>query len=107
MTIDEIKAIYKEQGCINWYSGLRGVTIGKHCAGMALYRVIKSEHLYYLIMPNPFAFTDHEMITLAHECLHLVQYRLDGILDRDREFECEAYLHSHLMSQILEQLRKS
>lgn len=105
MTIEEIKAEYKKQGCDNWTLAIKGITLDKHCAGIACQRVSKGIHYYFLILPKPFHFTDDEMVTLAHECLHLVQFRLNGILDRDREFECEAYLHSHLMTQILKALR--
>jgi len=61
---------------------------------------------FYLILKRPFEFCDWDMIMLAHECLHLCQFILPEILDRNREYESEAYLHSHLMTQALKLLRK-
>ena len=60
---------------------------------------------YYLILSKPFDFSDQAYITLAHECLHVVQYALVPILNRDNEAEAEAYLHSHLMAQCLKAFR--
>lgn len=104
-SIKEMQAFYLKEGCKDWAGGLRGVTLLPNCRGMAMYRVVKGVHLWYLIMREPFGFTDDEYCTLAHECLHLVQFRLKDTLDRDREFECEAYLHTHLMKQCLKALR--
>jgi hypothetical protein len=65
----------------------------------------KQTKYYFLYMKQPFGFTDHEMCELAHECLHLCQTVLPDYLDRDKEMECEAYLHTHLMSQCLKVFR--
>ncbi len=49
----------------------------------------------------------HEMYTLiAHEVLHIVQFTaLDFHFDMIEEKEATAYLHSHLMKQILKKLK--
>lgn len=60
---------------------------------------------YFLYIKNPFGFTDQEMCELAHECVHLCQHVLPDYLDRNKEMECEAYLHTHLMSQCLKTFR--
>lgn len=54
---------------------------------------------------NPFSFTDKEMVILAHEIVHLCQMYLADYLRRDREFEAEAYYHSHIMQQCLNLIR--
>jgi hypothetical protein len=41
------------------------------------------------------------MITLAHELLHLCQEFLPMFLDRDVEHEAEAYFHTNLMTKII------
>ena len=66
----------------------------------------KQERIYYnLYIRDPFKFTDHEMAVLAHECVHLCQFHLEDILDIRKEYECFAYLHTHLMEQCLKKLR--
>jgi len=42
---------------------------------------------------------------LENTTTHMCQYILPAILDRDKEHEAEAYLHTHIMSQLLEVLR--
>ena len=55
--------------------------------------------LLMLISPD-FDFSNTEdMITLAHECLHLCQRLLPIYLNRDEEMEGEAYFHSYLMRE--------
>ena len=58
-----------------------------------------------IIFIKIFDFSDWSMCTLAHECLHITQFMLPEILDRNREYECEAYLHTHIMEQALNKLR--
>lgn len=62
--------------------------------------------LYYIIITEQFKFTDYEMCKLAHEIIHICQFFLPDILDRNKEIEAEAYLHTHLMQQSLKILRK-
>lgn len=104
-TEKELRAHFIKQGCKDWASCLRSIELGENCLGIACKRMYKNMEFYFLILRDPFRFTDQEYCTLAHECLHLVQFRLMDILDRDAETECEAYLHTHLMTQILKHLR--
>lgn len=62
---------------------------------------------YYIILTEPFDFSDISMCKLAHEVLHICQFYLpDVISSRDREYECEAYLHTFLMDGCLQHFRK-
>lgn len=74
--------------------------------GKALKRIVGERTLFYIIIKDKFKFTDGDYARLAHECLHICQFLLPELLDRDREFECEAYLHTHLMMQCLECIRR-
>ncbi len=62
-------------------------------------------HYYYIILQRKFKFTDEDYAMLAHEVLHICQFYLPDILNRDREVEAEAYLHTYLMKQCLKVLR--
>lgn len=63
------------------------------------------KNLFFIIMPDGVDPTDPEdMIRLAHECVHICQFYLPEVLDRNKEYEAEAYLHTHLMKQIVEHL---
>lgn len=65
------------------------------------------ERKLFIIFIKPlFRFTDDCFIKLSHEVLHICQFLLPSILNRDKEVEAEAYLHTHLMTQILTILRK-
>lgn len=70
-------------------------------------KMIASRTLYYIIISEEFKFTDFEYAKLAHECLHICQFHLPDLLDRNREWESEAYLHTHLMLQCLTAMRNN
>ena len=78
---------------------------------LALHRIIekkdKKVNYFFIITKDLFKFTDYEIIKLAHECLHICQFSITDFLDRNREYESEAYLHSHLLKQCLSILRSS
>lgn len=61
--------------------------------------------MFYIYIGEEFKFTDYEYCKLAHEVLHICQFLLPDFLDRNREFESEAYLHTHLMEQCLKAIR--
>ncbi len=65
----------------------------------------KTVTLFYIIYKPLFKYTDEDYITLAHEVLHICQFMLPDILDRNREYEAEAYLHSYLMEKCLQSLK--
>lgn len=60
---------------------------------------------YFIFTKEQFRFTDEEYCKLAHEVLHICQSHLVDILDRDKEKEAEAYLHTHIMRECLRILR--
>lgn len=60
----------------------------------------------YFIIINEFYFSDEAFVKLAHEIVHSCQHILPDLLNRDKEHEAEAYLHTHLMKQILTHIRK-
>lgn len=64
-----------------------------------------NKKLFYLIIKSDFKFTDYEYCKLAHEVVHLCQFYLPDVLDRNKEPEAEAYLHTHIMDQVLKILR--
>ena len=73
---------------------------------MVAKRTHKGRTYFYLIINTDFKFNDYCYCKLAHEIVHLCQFHLPDLLDRDREIEAEAYLHTHLMQQALLHLRK-
>lgn len=63
---------------------------------------------YYFLILRDFNFTDKDFVILAHELLHLCQFFLPSVnVERDKEIECEAYFHTHMMTQALEEIRKA
>jgi hypothetical protein len=86
---------------LRWMRDNKGLVDNQDCA---LYTTVDNKHLFYIIMPS-WNNRDWDFIKLAHECLHACQFVLPLFLERDKEHECEAYLHTHLMSQILEIIR--
>jgi hypothetical protein len=108
---DEILKELKKQKCDQWALGLRDdralIASGKN---FALHRTIthpkKGEYtFFYIIFVEPFNFCDWSMCKLAHEVLHICQFMLPLMLDRTKEYECEAYLHTYIMEQALKKLR--
>lgn len=59
---------------------------------------------FYIILAD-FDFSDEHFTYLAHEVLHICQFHLPEILDRNKEHEAEAYLHTYLMEKCLKILR--
>jgi len=78
--------------------------------GFGLRRIIfnkaNEKTLFYIIIKRFDFKNDDHYCRLAHEILHICQFLLPDILNRDREFECEAYLHTHLMRQCLKAMRQ-
>lgn len=74
---------------------------------VAMHRELNGKHYYYIIYKPHFRFTDDDYLRLAHEVLHICQFYLPDVLDRNREIEAEAYLHTHLMQQCLTHIRNA
>jgi hypothetical protein len=110
-TYDEIMKELKRQKCDQWLAGLKEEkAMIDSASNFAIKRVVSNKKhgdqtLFYIIFIKPFDFSDWAMCTLAHEVLHICQFMLPLMLDRDREYECEAYLHTHIMEQVLHKLR--
>lgn len=59
-------------------------------------------NLYMLNIPDVFDFNEpYDYCKLAHEVLHICQFYLPDVLDRNIEIEAEAYFHTFLMEKIL------
>lgn len=110
MDYKEITQMLKEKESLDYLAGLKKdkqlIKDGKY---FALSRPVKSDtgeifELYYIIIKE-FNFTDDDYCILAHEVLHITNFYLQKVLDRNKEFEAEAYFHSHLMRQCLNVLR--
>lgn len=69
-------------------------------------RVYEGRTYFYIIFIEEFNFSDYDMCKLAHEVLHICQFMLPDFLDPEREYECYAYTHTHLMEQCLKKLRE-
>lgn len=76
---------------------------------------IKSEYInegnericnYFIIIKPVFNFTDDQYCLLAHEVLHICQFILSERMNRHKEIECEAYLHTFIMKKCLNVLRE-
>lgn len=68
-------------------------------------RTYKGKRYYFMILKHSFDFSDYHYTVLAHEVLHLCQFILRRLLNRDDEIETEAYLHTYIMSKYLENCR--
>lgn len=114
--ISELKKMYKttkeEEKDQHWLIALQGdKVLIDGGTKFGLRRVIENtktgetKDLFYIIL-DEFKFEDYDYLALAHECLHICQFFLPNILDRNKEIEAEAYFHSHLMKKCLEAIRK-
>lgn len=108
---DEVMAHLKKTKAVKWHMGLsesKSLIDGGEYFGLKRTVFKKGEkdvELFYVWLKKPFLFTDWCYCKLAHEVLHICQFLLPAFLDRDREYECEAYLHTHIMEQCLNHLR--
>lgn len=98
----------------NWKLGISKdkefIESGKNFAmKRTIYKKATNENnkiLFYVIFTDNFTFNDWHYCKLAHEVLHICQFMLPDFLDRNKEIEAEAYLHTHIMTQCLNSLRK-
>lgn len=74
--------------------------------GISLERKVGDFYYYFLSLHNGFRFSsDYDYCKLAHEVLHICQFALPKFMDRDVEFEAEAYTHTHIMDTCLDIMR--
>jgi len=109
---DEIISLLKQKRATYWKEGILDdkelIDGGTYFGLRRTHENLKTgveKKLFYIIIKEEFKFTDYEYCKLAHEVLHICQFMLPAILNRDREYECEAYLHTHLMYQCLKAIR--
>ena len=113
MEYDDIVKELKKQKQKGWLQGLEMHKDlfdegAKYFACRSKVKEEDTERLFfYLVYNQDFKFEDDCYVRLAHECLHLCQFILPDFLNRDREYECEAYLHGHFMTQALDAIRKN
>lgn len=112
-TYDEIIALLKKKKADEWVLPIENdkalVDSGNNFAlarHMTNTKTGKQVSFFYIILIQRFKFTDYEMCVLAHEILHICQFFLKDVLDRNKETEAEAYFHTYLMENILKILRK-
>lgn len=111
-TYDEVIEILEEKGAHDWIKGLYGwkdrITENSNRAfSVEIYHTETgdSKYLYYIFLKD-FDRSDWAFCKLAHEVLHVCQFYLPGVLDRNREHEAEAYTHTHLMNQCLKAMQE-
>lgn len=107
----EVLKELKKAKALEWLEGFKDTKVhyDDDVAGVAIKRVVTDcpkkgdiKELYYIIMPNGCnTKNSNNLVTLAHECLHICQLFLPEILDRTQEWEAEAYFHSYIMDKIL------
>lgn len=107
---DELIATLKRKRQRSWIVALENSeALAREAQNLTLFQEIEEKggtyQYFFLLIQRPFEFTDEEYCILAHECLHLCQFHLSKVLNRDREFEAEAYTHTHLMKQAIAAMR--
>lgn len=114
-TYDEIMGLLKKKKADGWIKGIESeedikLLNNDGSWGTAIKRTIENKKkkqsttLYYIIVKD-FDFSDGDYCKLAHEVLHICQFFLPDVLNRDDEHEAEAYLHTYIMQNCLKILR--
>ena len=111
---DELAKFLKKRKADDWLAGISvpdDIELIKKSFGLAMKREVYNKKsgvektFFYLYLRDSFTFTDYEYCVLAHEIIHILQFMLPCLLDRNTEIEAEAYTHTHIMKQCLEHLR--
>ena len=103
---DEINKMLKQKKATDWQLGIEDdktlIDSGKN---FALHRTLHKKDgntdLFYIIFTDCINFTEYDYLKVAHEALHICQFMLPLMFDRQREYECEAYLHTFIMKEVL------
>ncbi|MBL8000181.1 MAG: hypothetical protein JNL32_16280, partial [Candidatus Kapabacteria bacterium] len=85
------RSVYAQTQAWGWVSCANSKAIGNDAGPIA-----------FIVLPNGFKGTKVDWCALAHECVHICQFILSNMLDRDKEVECEAYFHTYLMRMIVD-----
>jgi hypothetical protein len=106
-TYDEVVKELKKQKQFEWLDAFQSEADFFKQSNYAASKIYAKDGKIYcfIFTKEHFRFTDEDYVKLAHECLHITNYYLKDILDRDVEHEAEAYFHSHLMNMCLQTLR--
>lgn len=111
-THEEIVKHLKKIKADDWLAGINDEAVLINSGNnFALKRELENEktgkrtNYFYIILREPFDFSDEHMIILAHESLHICQFALKIIFDMEREWEAVAYTHSYIMEKTLQKLR--
>jgi DNA-binding cell septation regulator SpoVG len=106
----EICDYLKKIGANDWLEAMNDITIDVD-HWYSLKRTVENlktgevKRFLFIIIPR-YEFLDDDFVKLAHEIIHTCQFYLPGMnVERDREIECEAYFHTHLMRQCIQKLR--
>ena len=107
---DELIENLKRKRCGDWIKALKpSEDLARQAKNLTIVQEMVDDkgtyQYFFLLMQKPFEFTDEDYCILAHECLHLCQFHLSAVLNRNKEYEAEAYTHTHLMKQALTALR--
>lgn len=104
---DELTKLINKKKATGWLRALsEDKTLIDAGKWFALKRGVHGVTYFYIILTEPFDFKDYSYCCkLAHEVLHICQFFLPDVLNRDREFESEAYLHTYIMESCLKAIR--
>jgi hypothetical protein len=115
---DELMKVLEDTGAVGWRRAIdseRDRNTYERSGFLAMFREVtekkegEEEHpvqYFFIKIKDQFRFTDWEMCALAHEVVHICQFALPDLLDRDREIEAEAYTHTYIMEACLKKLRE-
>lgn len=109
---DELIEMFKKKKAVGWDIALRDDRkLISEAFAVAMGRTLENQktgkkiQYYYLYLRDCFDFSDYSYCVLAHEILHICQFFLPEVLDRNKEHEAEAYLHTWLMRECLKVIR--
>jgi len=106
VSLTELRKELRKQKCNDWLNGLTNDSYEEKDKRV-YHREVNGKKLFYLIFNQKFTFSDYDYCLLAHEVVHLCQFIMPHILDRNQECEAEAYTHTHLMAQCLKIIRNT
>ena len=91
----------------NWHAAALKIDPKMHANTCWVTYLRHSDASCFFLFAPPFEDRPEWYIAAAHECLHLCQFALPllGTFDRNMEIEGEAYLHTHLMRQVIDAMR--
>ncbi len=108
-----LKILEKKEDAETWYVAVEDEEHRVNNIWCAMHRELENSettettNCFTLNIPETFDFNNHyHYCMLAHEVLHICQFYLPDVLDRNKEHEAEAYFHTYLMDSILKLIKK-